>query len=413
MIHRFLHNFLLLFFIGLNIIAFVPSHVQATTSQEPLEQAAIKQNEKMVLVQYVDDTNAIKFRSMTVDGRVRSCSSINAKMDLVELQDGADVDEYISELKQDPQVRLVEKNHKLQLFSLPNDPLYPKQWALTKIQAPQAWGLLPVDQHEVVVAVIDTGIDIDHPDLVNRIASGGYNFFMKNQDVSDVSGHGTAVAGLIAAETNNTVGIAGISGQAPVKILPLRITDSQGASNRSDVIQAIDYAIAQKVDIINFSMGSNSYSEIENQSIQKAIQSGICVVASAGNDGTLTCYYPASYDGVLSVGSLGSNQRHWLFSNHNDKVDLSAPGSSVYCCNWDGTYVNRSGTSFAAPMVAGVAALLKTADSSLSPARLEAILTSSATDYGVAGKDPYYGYGVVNAYSAMKQVLASPLKKTL
>ncbi len=404
MVYKYLRNLFIIFLLGLNIFFFTPSLVNAAISYKQLEQDAISKREKMVLVQYVNKNNLRRMPSMSEDENVQSRYPVNPEVDIVELRKNVDVAEYIRKLKQDPQVRYAEPNHKLQLFDVPNDPYYSKQWALAQVQAIEAWELLPPEQHDVVVAVIDSGIDTDNPDLSNRIFPGGYNFLLENADISDIEGHGTAVAGVIASETNNGIGIAGIVGPARVKILPLKTADSTGQSYVSDVIKAIDFAIQQRVDIINLSMGNSQYSAIENAAIQRAIQSGICVIASAGNDGNSAYNYPASYEGVISVGSIASNHQVSYFSNYNDKVDLTAPGEDVYSCSCDGNYRSYNGTSFSAPVVSGISALLRTADPTLGPTRIEEILENSATDYGNPGRDLYYGYGVVNALSALKQV---------
>ncbi len=406
MVYRCIRYWFILFVI-LMFGFFTPYDVQAELTNEIMEQEAISGRENMVLVQYISGFDSR--RNMAADRAVRSRCAINPEVELLELDESVDTAEYIMKLKENPHVRFVERNKKLRLFSFPNDPYYSSQWALTQIQAVEAWELLPPGQQDIIVAVIDSGIKSNHLDLCNRISPGGYNFLLNNHDINDVQGHGTAVAGVIAAETNNGIGIAGVAGPNRVKILPLKTSDSEGYSYLSDVIAAIDYAIEQQVKVINISMGSPKYSEIENAAIQRAINKGICVVAAAGNDGNSSYNYPASHPGVISVGSIKPDCLVSHFSNYNDKVDLTAPGEDVYSCSYDGSYRSVTGTSFSAPIVSATAALLITANPALTPSEIENILGQSAVDLGTPGKDPYYGYGVVNAFSALEQIVQVPV----
>jgi len=329
-------------------------------------------------------------------------------INLIKLKPEADRQSVIEELKKTGQVEYVEENKRIKLCQAPNDPYFSQEWALTAIDVETAWERAGSATNTVVVAVIDSGIDSTHPDLKNRLDSRGYNFVDKNTDVTDVEGHGTAVAGLIAAETNNAIGIAGAGGQVNVKILPIKTVDSDGYSYLSDVIKAIDYAIDKDVNVINLSMGSDEPSDLENEAIQRALSAGITVVASAGNleypsRRDIYCY-PASYDGVISVGAIQKNGTYASFTYHNNRVDVAAPGVDVVSCALRGKYdFTLDGTSFSAPLVAGAAAVLKSLDLSLSPADIREIICDTATDKGASGKDNYYGYGILNMSQAVLQ----------
>ncbi|OPX86176.1 MAG: Thermophilic serine proteinase precursor [Pelotomaculum sp. PtaB.Bin104] len=284
-----------------------------------------------------------------------------------------------------------------------NDPGFGKQWGLDAINIVDAWDYIGATQQKpAIVAVIDTGIDTSHEDLVNRIAPNGYNFIVDNNDVYDINGHGTMVSGTIGAQTNNNKGMAGVTGNINIKILPLQAGDFDGNMYLADQIKAIDYAVQQGVDVINISYGGTTSSPIERQSIQNAIDNGIIVVASAGNSGSSAYEYPASYDNVLSIGSISEDGSVSDFSQHNDKIDFVAPGNNIYTTNSGNIYESVDGTSFSAPIVAGVIALMKAINPALTPAEINDALIGTAIDKGSTGKDNYYGYGLIDSFEAVK-----------
>lgn len=360
----------------------------------------VNKKQNGVIIQYKENAPRIKSISKTISSKITSREKLSEFIELIHTEQDVDNFSLIKELKNDGSILYVEEDKKLKLYSQPNDPGYSKQWGLRNIMAEDAWALLPSLNKPVVVAVIDSGLEATHFDLVNRIAPGGYNFFSNNSNFNDTNGHGTAVSGVIAAQTNNSIGIAGVAGVLEVKILPLKTADNSGISQLSDVIRAIDYAIEKNVDVINLSMGSNKYSDIENAAVQRAVNKGIVVVAAAGNEGASYYDYPASYDGVLSVGSIASDNVVSGFSNRNDKVDVVAPGENIYSCYKNNSYASLDGTSFSAPVVSGVAAILKAIDPSLNPHQIAAIIQTSAIDLGPTGRDNLYGYGAVNLYHA-------------
>jgi len=293
-----------------------------------------------------------------------------------------------------------------------SDPFYGQQFWLDMVNAPRIWGETKGGK-QAVVAVIDGGLDLLHEDFAKRVAPGGYNFIIDNFDVYDIGGHGTAVSGVIAAEADNGRGIAGVAGPLDVRILPLQVAFFDGTSYTSDIVRAIGYAINRNVDVINLSLGSYQYSAILNAAIQDAISKNIAVVASAGNDGESRYVYPASYNGVISVGALSPSGQIAYFSNRNDKVDFTAPGEYVFTTKpYDG-YDYKSGTSFSAPIVAGIAAIIKSVRPSITPGNIVRILGASAIDKGAPGKDNTYGYGLVNAYDGIIGLISPPPKDYL
>lgn len=384
------------------------------TEKEELIQAelnAAQEKETEIIVQFKpglsDKRNLLSSESAAL---IKETKSAGSDIFIFTPQSGADSEKIIKEIKKDDSVVHVESNLKHKLSAAPNDPGYSKQWGLTTIKAEQAWSDIPAAKKAVTVAVIDSGAELSHSDLQGRISSGGYNFILENDHIYDVNGHGTAVAGVIAAKTNNKLGIAGVAGTVDVRILPLQVANYAGEIYISDVISAIDYAIAEGVDVINLSLGSTDYSAIENKAVQRAIQAGIIVVASAGNSGNSDYSYPASYDNVISVGAINSSEQIADFSTYNDRVSLVAPGVAIYSCSLNNTYASLNGTSFSAPMVTGIAAVLRTVQPSLAVSEVKDILEESAQDRGKAGRDNIYGYGIADMEGAVKQVSVIPVE---
>ena len=282
-----------------------------------------------------------------------------------------------------------------------NDSLSAQQWYMPYLDMPSLWKEGP-SRKDVTVAVIDSGIDLNHPELHGRIASGGYNFLADSANVQDEQGHGTAVGGLIAALSNNGRGISGVTGSFPVQILPLKVIGNDGKGSSADVIRAIYYAMEKHVDVINMSLGSGTYSAAEKEAVGAALGQGITVIASSGNESSPDYYYPASYDGVISVGSINEQGEVSAFSNHNDRVDLTAPGEGIVTLGINNGYVKASGTSFSAPIVAGVASVLKSMHPEAGEADIASWLRRMSHDEGLPGHDSYYGYGVVEPIGASR-----------
>lgn len=238
------------------------------------------------------------------------------------------------------------------------------------------------------------------------MAPGGYNFILNDHDIYDINGHGTAVSGVIAAETNNYKGIAGVSGPLDVKVLPLQAGFYDGTMYTSDIVRAITYAVDYNVDVINLSLGSKQFSDIVNTAIQEAISQGIIVVASAGNAGDSSYSYPASLQNVISVGAISSIGEVSEFSNYNNKVDFVAPGEHIFTTMPDNSYEYMKGTSFSAPIVSGVVSLMKSVNPSLTSQEIVKKLAEDSLDKGSPGKDDYYGYGLINAYDTIVKLIS-------
>jgi subtilisin family serine protease len=234
-----------------------------------------------------------------------------------------------------------------------SDIYYPDQWALTVIGAPEAWSSVPDDAPDVIVAVIDSGVCLDHPDLQGEILAG-YDFVQDDSIPQDDFGHGCGVAGIIAANIDNGLGIAGVAPNA--QIMPLRVLDGNGLGTYSDVAAAIVRAVDDGAGIINLSLGGINTSTTLQNAIDYAIAQDVLVIAAAGNTGG-SVLYPAAYDPVVAVASVDSDLQISGFSSRGAEIDLLAPGRNILTTTNGSSYTNVSGTSFSAPHVTGVAAL--------------------------------------------------------
>lgn len=325
----------------------------------------------------------------------------------ITLDESVDADEYIENLKKQDGVELVEKDYELEYLDDVSDPYYENQWYLAQYQIKKLWDRVGLRGEDVVVAVIDSGIDEYHEDLVGRIANGGYNFGDRNDSLTDYAGHGTAVSGVISATVDNGKGIAGIAGDLPIKILPLKVEDIWGRMYVSYAIAAIDYAIEKDVDIINISSGVSQYSYAYHRAIQRANDAGIMVFASAGNfrQKGNPLFYPAAYEESISVGSVSEQQSVSYFSESNEFVDFVGPGEEILTTKPYDSYESTSGTSFSSPFVAGAAAILKSLNPDLSSFEIRELLAETAIDLGANGKDDDYGYGLVQPLKAVEQLI--------
>ena len=286
--------------------------------------------------------------------------------------------------------------------ALADDPYRTQQWDLAKMNVPAA--NVQTTGAGVTVAVIDTGVDASHPDLAGQVLPGIDYISGGATGVSaDPNGHGTHVAGTIAALTGNGVGVASI---APgVKILPVRVLDANGSGYMSDTATGIVWAADHGANVINMSLGSTAQVSAVTNAISYARSKGVTVVAAAGNSRTSgsPTSWPAADPGVIAVAATDSADQVAYYSNQGSYVDVAAPGSSIVSTYpvAKGSYTTMQGTSMASPHVAAEAALLKAYNNSLTPDQIEKAIESTAVDLGTAGKDSDYGYGRVDAAAAL------------
>lgn len=363
------------------------------------------------IVEYASGSHKSFSGDSLIEG-VEEIEKIASKVELWSFAEDADVEMITRQLQREPGVLSVEPNYERHFYAVTNDPLLDKQWWIPQMEPQAMWSLVQKQKKPVVVAVIDSGIAVNHEDLVGRIHPDGYNFHGKNTNVDDNNGHGTGVSGMIVATSGNQRGITGIAGSFDVKVLPLKISDVSGTSYVSDTIKAIDYAIEKKVDVINLSLGSDESSNAENSAIQRAIQAGITVVAASGNEAEEgnPIGYPAAYDHVISVGATDKQNRRSVFSNYNSFVSVVAPGTSVYTTDVGNSYRAMTGTSFSSPIVAGAAAIVKSLKPELTPNQIKKMLEDTAIDLGVPGKDPEFGAGLVNLHRLQEALAVNDIR---
>ena len=345
------------------------------------------------------------------------------------LKTGESVRNICSQLKNDPDVEFAQPNYIYKRCSEPDDPEYPDQYAHQLIEMADAWDI-STGSHDVVVAVLDTGVDTNHPDLRNNIWTNedeipnndidddgngyiddvsGWNFERDSNDVvpeeswDSIVGHGTNVAGVIAAEGNNGEGVTGINWQC--SIMSLRISLEVTSA---EVAEGLDYATANGAHVLNMSFGSDEFGPegdpIVKEAIDNAYAGGILLTASAGNSDTAKPNYPAAYFNVMAVSSTNGEDMKTGHSSFGPWVDVGAPGTDIVTTDLGGEYISTAGTSFSAPYVGAVGALVLSYQRELTNMELRAVLenTTDPIYYGVANSDEcYIGTGRVNAYQAL------------
>ena len=337
----------------------------------------------------------------------------------------------VERLRHDPGVAFAELDYAVQASEVvtPNDPDWSRQWGPARIGAPAAWSVT-TGSADVVIAVLDSGLQLGHEDLASKVWTNpgevpgngrdddsngkvddvhGWHFYhlwtgegfipAEDADVEDTFGHGTHVAGIAAAASNNRVGIAGLSWGAWV--IPVKVLDGAGNGWSSDVAAGIVYAANARARIINLSIGGPAESATLCAAADYAYRQGCLLVAATGNTGG-PVLYPAACDHVLAVAATDSADHRPGFSNLGPEVDVAAPGVDIYSTwsRWSG-YTSMSGTSMAASHVSGLAALIWSHWPAMSSDALTTQITQTATDLGATGWDEYTGWGRIDAARAI------------
>ncbi|KAL1110008.1 hypothetical protein AAG570_014014 [Ranatra chinensis] len=381
----------------------------------------------VVFKQEVPRENAETVLEKTFDTEIETLDPKNLEGEpsiaLVEIPLENTVEQAIEELSANESIAVAEPNYLLEIADqdgnltaealLPNDPKATDefQWHLSQINVPEAWEMLEplTDRRKIKIAVIDTSMDIDHEDFIENInkedsvdVTGGETLPM-----SSPQAHGTHVAGIIGATTNNSIGIAGVGtgyNNSISEIILVGASHDIKTLKTSDVISGINWAIEKKADIINLSLGGKDYIFSLEAAVNRADAAGILVVAAAGNNSSIEKYYPSDYEASLSVISVTKELTRSPFSNYGEQKDISAPGSSIGSTVVGG-YSSMSGTSMAAPVVAGTAAMVMYANPELSRHDVKKILKETATDLYTPGFDIYSAWGCVNAKEAVAAAL--------
>lgn len=330
-------------------------------------------------------------------------------------------------LQADPRVAWVEPNYLFTPAFVPNDPAYRsvQRNYLSRLEMERAWDTT-TGRREVVIAVLDTGVDVAHPDLAGGLWTNpgevpgngldddgngfvddvhGWDFADNDNDLADDYGHGTHVAGIAAARINNAVGIAGMAGGAT--IMPVDVFRG-GIGAYADLIQAIVYAADNGAQVINMSLGAPSYSRGEEAAVDYAWARDVVLVAAAGNNASNALFYPAAHAHVIGVAATTAADAQASFSNYGPFVAVSAPGLSIYSTLPWRSYGYLSGTSMAAPHVAGLAALIRSFNPTLRNDEVRALIESTADDLGAPGRDDTFGFGRINAARALAAAPTPP-----
>jgi subtilisin family serine protease len=296
---------------------------------------------------------------------------------------------------------VLEPNYRVALPEVrPNDAEYGTQWALETIMAAEAWHFT-TGSEGVLVALLDTGVDADHPDLAGNVLVG-YDVLTGRAGVSrDEHGHGTQMAGIIAAQGNNGAGVAGVSWKC--RILPVRVLDRHGSGSYWEVMEGLTVAVERGAQIVNMSFGGYRRALGLQEAVALAVRKNVLLVAGVGNDGRERPSYPAAYPRVLGVAASAPHDDPWQLSNRGDAVDLAAPGVGVLTTTTNGGYAYGTGTSHAAALVSGCAALLKAHEPGLSGEQMARRLQATADDRGEPGRDGVFGAGRVNVYRALAE----------
>jgi thermitase len=286
----------------------------------------------------------------------------------------------------------------------PNDPYFANQWQHANIRSSGAWDFT-VGSTQVIIAVCDTGVDLNHADLKSRLVLPGWNTYLNTTNCMDTYGHGTMVAGFAGATGNNGIGVAGVAWN--VRILPIRMTyaDGVGSAYVSDMAEAITYGASRGARVINVSF-SGYYNSAIIAAANDARLKGALVVMAAGNDSLDISSYadPAS---ILLVGATDTLNARASFSNYGTPIDVVAPGLYVWSTILGGYYGSGSGTSYSSPITAGLAALIFSLNPSFTPAVVEGLIGSTCLDLGVAGADSVYGFGLIQADAAVSKAYSS------
>jgi type VII secretion-associated serine protease mycosin len=285
----------------------------------------------------------------------------------------------------------------------PNDALYAKyQWNLPIIETEAGWKISTGG--DVPVGIVDTGVDPEHPDLKDHLQPG-YNVLDTSASPADDVGHGTHVAGVVAAVVNNSLGIAGMTWVNPV--IPVKVLDDTGAGSTYGVAQGIIWAADHGAKVINLSLGNYADANFLHDAIRYAFDKDVIIVAASGNDNTSQPGYPAAYPEVLAVAATDENKNRASFSNYGDYIDVAAPGVGIASTYPGNQYAALSGTSMASPHVAALAALIRSVNPTLKNTEVMDIIRQTAEDLGPPGKDPYFGYGQIDVAKALRSAKMS------
>ncbi len=386
----------------------------------------------------------LNMRRMALTAYQSETITIIPKVDIYQLKipEDTSVEEMVFLMNMNPFIEYAEPNYIAHITVTPNDPLFNLQYALSNtgqiignvpgspqgkesadIHAPSGWEE-ETGKDSVIIGFVDTGLDFDHPELKNKYVSRGKDFVNGDNDATDDHGHGTHIASIAAAETNNSIGIAGVAWNC--KILPAKAMDTTGVGSYANIIDATRWLADNGAHIINLSIGGDAASSALEDAMKYAYDLDVVLITAVGNDSS-GVLYPAAYDSYcLAVASTDYNDEHTIFSNTGPQVDVAAPGERILGCvpTWYPAqiwgdfdidpYAYGYGTSSSCPQVAGLAALIKSLKPDLSNRDIMNVIRYSADDVNhnlFPGVDDYIGYGRVNIEKALRPIRITKLGK--
>ena len=280
----------------------------------------------------------------------------------------------------------------------PNDPYLSSQYALPLVNAFKGWEK-SIGNKEMVIAVVDTGIDYTHPDLVGKVIKG-YDFVENDTDPMDENAHGTHVAGIASALSNNGEGIAGIAPE--VTLMAVRVLNAWGGGTLKGIADGILWATDNGAKGMNMSLGIYESSKVMEEALQYALDKDVVITASSGNSGTnADVHLPSTYPGVIEVNATDKKDKKASFSNYGETASVCTPGVDILSTILKSRYGNKSGTSMSAPHVLGLVGLVRSVYPTMSGAQVKAHIEATADDLGTEGFDLYYGYGRINLLKAL------------
>jgi thermitase len=389
-----------------SVLALASTLLVAAVFAAPTRAAKSGDEDARVLVKFKKDVNQAEREQAVKDKKAEKVDEVYGDdVWVVESKEGKKDKDLANDFKNDSKVVYAEPDVDLHIFvAPPNDPQFGSQYAMQRVNAVAGWSVYPNGYQASggpTIAVIDTGIDRNHPDLASKLDTAnsrcfGTLCFLTGYE--DDNGHGSHTAGTAAAATNNGVGVAGVAVNS--RIMALKVCDLIGTCNTSSVASAINWAASHGAKVISMSLGGGGTTTMQT-AVASAYNAGVTLVAAAGNDGNATLNYPAAYAQVVSVAATDANDARASFSNANADVELAAPGVNVLSTYSGDGYTTISGTSMSTPHVAGLAALLKGQNPSWTPAQIRARMNSCSDDLGTPGWDSSFGNGRINLGRAL------------
>ncbi|MEQ1934112.1 MAG: S8 family peptidase [Fimbriimonadaceae bacterium] len=310
---------------------------------------------------------------------------------LVDLPDGMTVQQGLTVFRGRSDVIYAEPNFVYRASLIPNDPLFGQLYGMNIVKAPQAWDLNFGDP-AIKIAILDTGVDLTHPDLQGKLVPG-YDFVNDDADPMDDAGHGTHCAGTAAANGNNSIGVIGLAPRC--SIMPVKVLGPAGGS-ADGVTSGIKFAADNGASVISMSLGGGGASQTMQDALVYALGKGALPIAAAGNHGTTQLIYPGGFDECIAVAATDQNDQKAGFSAFGDWVEVAAPGVGILSTYLGGGYEFSDGTSMACPLVAGLAGLIKSVDPTMTPAQLRAQIQNNCDPVGT-----FVTKGRINAFRSI------------